>query len=1544
MRGDSRLVFADLSRPDNPNRYIEAGALLDDFFQIAQTRTQVTNVQPNDQFLMWDVGGAQVREVDFSVISAQLMLNTGITVNTLPNLPSGEIADHDVLLIEDNSESWAQKHITIGELAARLADGVTITSNAGTLTSVGGGMGGGDNTLAVLTEALDGDGTDDLALVTPNAGTATQQDFMLIYDRSSSALRRTGLGDLAAQISANPFAGSTFYTADVAPGDAVLMRDISLGINHSLSLEHLYGQMFTIAGLHQTAPAADDQIVILDVSSNILRHVRWDQFNQGSGGLTQAQVDARILDRLPTPSAGQATIHQAGQTVEGATWETRFGWTPQRLQTQIATWASNGGGALNGYVVPDGGATGQVLAKASAAARDTEWLGLAAVATSGNYNDLTNRPTIPTDTNNYVTGGSVTGTTLTLTRQGLGDVTITGLPSGGGGTADGVVTGGSVSGTTLTLTRSVGGDVVITGLPSGGGGGDSITELHSGVQQLTTNLQELGAGIDCPSTGYIRVYVEGAGNREGAVGSATIPAARLLAAQKAINSTWNADDADQRTIPIGANRSISVATNSDGANNNILIAAQDTNGSGDFQVIVEHVVPGGGMGGGGATFDISALPNLASSDLAGHDQFAVYDVSASEHKHITHGSLAAALADGTTITSNDGVLSAVGGMGGGLTQAQVLALIADPAEQGNTDRWPENKMTGIPTSFLGQSWNADDTRLTLGLNRSGGLSAITRDIDIPDRYRIPSGGAARAFLGKASGSDYDYFWRDASNFVVDVDFDSAAGHLDVSTYDGGNTRFDIPNTEVDNVVLSLNASDQLITTISFNDPNAPDVTSNALTLPTGGGGSGILVRDSTNAFAMTGITALVFDNGDFELTGTGVVANIAARGGGGTAFTINTLPNLASSQIAHDDRMAIEDRSDSWAQHSITVGELAARLADGTTITSANGTLSAVASSSYGDTDVRDYLNALNDYAGARILSATPFNQDPTWIEGWWAGEAGAGNADYEAGQHVVAHGRAYLAVDNASGINADGIVQAARGVNPNNAHNDTFRLVEGWNDNLENLGTPADGDFLSLVDISDGFALKRITFDDFVTALNIPTDSGISQTDADARYLQLTGGTLTSDLRIEQDSNATALTLERSATAGNTTFQAIDDGDSRAWLQINRQVGSTDMNPGILMGPGGSGNRDVNLYRRDPNVWKTDDTFDAADYEIGGVNLLASITGADPHLPFLLADLEVNTAKEWEDSQFSTTFGISMSRDDHSTVAAVDGLTYNILHNTGSLSNFFGWWIYGRIPRQRTVGGDTFDTDWHDYRVHAQETNPPHEYPRTYATWIEIGTDATYRYARINLNHAIQNYTYQAQADLDRVTGTSYHGEIPDAAQVTGGVFDAARIPNLPASRITSGTFGTARLGTGTRNSTTVLHGDGVFRTGGPTFSTERSVNMNFGGGAASSFKATGFSWNAGDRVIFWSVGRESSNVNQNDAPGYILFTSKLAALTATSAGTNIAGLTRGTHYITVNVQGQSGATDANTYYFARTSSNELLMESQDFSEDAYPLRAISL
>ena len=58
------------------------------------------------------------------------------------------------------------------------------------------------------------------------------------------------------------------------------------------------------------------------------------------------------------------------------------------------------------------------------------------------------------------------------------------------------------------------------------------------------------------------------------------------------------------------------------------------------------------------------------------------------------------------------------------------------------------------------------------------------------------------------------------------------------------------------------------------------------------------------------------------------------------------------------------------------------------------------------------------------------------------------------------------------------------------------------------------------------------------------------------------------------------------------------------------------------------------------------------------------------------------------------------------------------------------------------------------------------------------------------------------------------------DAAKLTGTVnnaritLDAAEIPDLDAVKITSGRVGAARLCTGNANSTSVLYGDGQYRT----------------------------------------------------------------------------------------------------------------------------------
>jgi hypothetical protein len=62
--------------------------------------------------------------------------------------------------------------------------------------------------------------------------------------------------------------------------------------------------------------------------------------------------------------------------------------------------------------ITDGNASGQVLTTDG----------------SGNFS-FTSLPAATPDTNYYVTGGSVSGTTLTLNRQGLGSVSISGLPA-----------------------------------------------------------------------------------------------------------------------------------------------------------------------------------------------------------------------------------------------------------------------------------------------------------------------------------------------------------------------------------------------------------------------------------------------------------------------------------------------------------------------------------------------------------------------------------------------------------------------------------------------------------------------------------------------------------------------------------------------------------------------------------------------------------------------------------------------------------------------------------------------------------------------------------------------------------------------------------------------------------------------------------------------------------------------------------------------------------------------------------------------------------
>ena len=129
----------------------------------------------------------------------------------------------------------------------------------------------------------------------------------------------------------------------------------------------------------------------------------------------------------------------------------------------------------------------------------------------------------------------------------------------------------------------------------------------------------------------------------------------------------------------------------------------------------------------------------------------------------------------------------------------------------------------------------------------------------------------------------------------------------------------------------------------------------------------------------------------------------------------------------------------------------------------------------------------------------------------------------------------------------------------------------------------------------------------------------GITQTAADARYVNVAGDTMTGTLNVTPATNAVALFLDARAATTQTPFvfnmnasgnqQAMwlrRGGSDQAFLTIDGNIGGGNANPGFALGPGGpSGVRDVLIYRGGADTLTTPNAFLAGTLglEVGTLN-----------------------------------------------------------------------------------------------------------------------------------------------------------------------------------------------------------------------------------------------------------------------------------------------------------------------------------------------------
>ena len=443
------------------------------------------------------------------------------------------------------------------------------------------------------------------------------------------------------------------------------------------------------------------------------------------------------------------------------------------------------------------------------------------------------------------------------------------------------------------------------------------------------------------------------------------------------------------------------------------------------------------------------------------------------------------------------------------------------------------------------------------------------------------------------------------------------------------------------------------------------------------------------------------------------------------------------------------------------------------------------------------------------------------------------------------------------------------------------IRVIQDGSVTLQPLGTffschassteiggssPDTNDYVSSIDFGLSGQDVTLTLDrtgalpSISGTFTLPAGSGggITEMEADARYLPLTGGTLAGPgrLTIDVNGNSEALVINHhgglsesalhaftNTTGAQKAMQASRSNQSTAWFSIEGSLGGGNTKPGIAFG-GGTGARDTELYRDSASNWKTPDWFTAQGFSITGAALstwnsfgIANVLDGPPTLSG--TDLTFTELDGTQTVIALPATGTGTDRYVTGIVTAIDSnnsrrFTIQVTRNDGLPALTTTHTVPNETPTGGAAGwllGKATAAD-HDFEYIDPSglITPVTVFPSV-NTIIEQGTGITI--TRDATNNAIRIASDTAPWALIANTDVIVPGKLgsgvtsPDVVLYGDGAWKA--LPTLLddisdwAHQANTDVIPIGKLGSGVTNSTTVLYGDGAFRV--PAFLTAAGV-----------------------------------------------------------------------------------------------------------------------